>query len=169
MACVIPSQSVPGSCDGLNQNGQPFGEKVKSVISYADDVFVWVYLDQIDRVIRYESFVVGYDENGEPGTLDFVLEEGVLDNMHEVPVFWEMLQEQQLRAGHAPVRGYQFTVDGRLVTPTPLRYFYQELHPEQLQAVHRYFAAQEEALKVERRSRWTRMLRALGYDVIPSL
>ncbi len=153
----------------MNQNGRPFGEKVKNVISYADDVFVWVYLDQVDRVIRYESFVVGYDEKGDPGTLDFVLEEGVLDNMHEVPVFWEMLLAQQSRVGNAPVGAYQFTVDGRLITPTPLRFFYSELLPDQMEAIHRYFEDQEELLKAERRPRWTRMLRALGYDVIPSL
>jgi len=35
--------------------------------------------------------------------------------------------------------------------------------------VHAYFADQEAYLKEKRRSRWVRMLRALGYDVIESL
>ena len=156
---------------GSNRSGEPSGEKVRDVISYEDDVYVWVYLDQVDRVIRYEAFVVGYDDRGEPTTLDFVLEEGVLDNMHEVPLFWRILQEQQVRSGSRQSHPghYTFTVDGRLVTPTPLKYFYSTLAPSELEEIHAYFAAQEELLKAERRPRWTRMLRALGYDVIPSL
>jgi len=154
----------------LKHSNGPFGEKVKEVISYQDDVFVWVYLDQVDRVIRYETFVVGYDDAGERSTLDFVLEEGVLDNMHEVPVFWSLLQEYNEQAyNHSSLGSYSFTVDGRLVTPAPLKYFYSSLAPHQLAEVHEYFAAQEAHLKEERCPRWTRMLRALGYDVIPSL
>jgi len=38
----------------LIRDGKHEGEMVKQVVSYRDDVFVWVYLDQIDRVIRYE-------------------------------------------------------------------------------------------------------------------
>lgn len=156
----------------MSPNGEPFGETVQEVVSYADDVHVWVYLDQVDRVIRYEAYVVGYDEKGEQTTLDFVLEEGVLDNMHEVPLFNELLREYHERAPVAPARlgtGYRFTTDGRLVSEETLRYFYCSLTPRQVEAVHRYFALQEAALKESRQKRWTRMLRALGYDVIASL
>lgn len=154
----------------LSRDGREFGETVKQVVSYRDDVFVWVYLDQVDKVIRYEAYVVGYDDRGEPTTLDFVLEEGVLDNVHEVPLFWELLQQFAERSAHLhPPHGYSFTVDGRLVTAPPLLYFYQTLSEEQLQRVHDYFAEQEAYLKETRRFRWMRMLRALGYDVIESL
>jgi|SRR5690606_20658359 len=156
---------------GWNRNEESSNGRVKDVISYEDDVYVWVYLDQIDRVIRYEAFVIGYDDRGEPTTLEFVIEEGVLDNMHEVPLFCRMLQEQQVRHGYQAIhQGAQtFTADGRLVASTPLKYFYADLTPEELEEVHAYFAARERELKVERCSRWTRMLRALGYDVLPSL
>lgn len=154
----------------MNGSGETFGETIKEVISYQDDVFVWVYLDQADKVIRYETYVVGYDAHGEPGTLDFVLEEGVLDNVHEVPVFWELLQEQtQGNSAALHASSYTFTADGRLVTAPSLLAFYRSLTKEQLERVHAYFADQEALLKESRRSRWTRMLKALGYDVIPSL
>lgn len=154
----------------MSRNGDTFGETIREVISYQDDVFVWVYLDQIDKVIRYEAYVVGYDSHGELTTLDFVLEEGVLDNVHEVPIFWKLLQGQQQHAASAVhASPYTFTVDGRLVTAPSLMSFYRSLTKEQLNEIHRYFADQEAMLKESRRSRWTRMLRALGYDVIPSL
>ena len=154
----------------MSKSGESRPEKVKEVVSYQDDVFVWVYLDQVDRVVRYETYVIGYDHKGEPTTLDFVLEEGVLDNMHEVPLFWELLQEYdpaEFVGGTG--KSYTFTADGKLVAAPPLKYFYCALTEEQLQRVHAYFAEQEERLKQERRPRWTRKLRALGYDVIPSL
>src|SRR5690606_21370416 len=136
------------------RDGETYGE-VKQVVSYRDDVFVWVYLDQVDKVIRYEAYVVGYDDRGEPATLDFVLEEGVLDNVHEVPLFWELLKQFSAQAAHlqAP-NGYSFTVDGRLVTAPPLLYFYRSLTEEQLKRVHEYFADQEASLKKSRRFRW---------------
>lgn len=154
----------------MSRDGKEFGERVKQVVSYRDDVFVWVYLDQVDKVIRYEAYVVGYDDRGEPATLDFVLEEGVLDNVHEVPLFWELLKSfPQQPADPQTPNGYSFTVDGRLVTAPPLLYFYRSLTDEQLERVHDYFADQEAQLKEGRRFRWVRMLRALGYDVIESL
>ena len=77
---------------------------VKQVVSYRDDVFVWVYLDQVDRVVRYEAYVIGYDDRGQPSTLDFVIEEGVLDNAHEVPLICELLREvqEECRFGSPP-------------------------------------------------------------------
>lgn len=154
----------------MSRENEAFGEKVKEVVSYEDDVFVWVYLDQVDRVIRYEAFVVGYDRFGERTTLDFVLEEGVLDNAHEIPMLWDLLKEYYAHPTYSHQSGgYTFTVDGRLVTAPSLQYFYRWLSPEDLQRVHAYFAEQEDQLKSSRRSRWIRMLKALGYDVIPSL
>jgi len=154
----------------LSRDGEAFSETVKPVVSYRDDVFVWVYLDQVDKVIRYEAYVIGYDDRGEPSTLDFVLEEGVLDNVHEVPLFWELLERYKEREAYShPLSGYSFTADGRLITTPTLFHFYRSLSAEDLQRVHEYFADQEAKLKETRRSRWMRMLRALGYDVIESL
>jgi len=154
----------------LSRDGEAFGETVKQVVSYRDDVFVWVYLDQVDKVIRYEAYVIGYDDRGEPSTLDFVLEEGVLDNVHEVPLFWDLLERYKERESlsHGP-GGYSFTADGRLITAPSLFHFYRSLSASELKTVHEYFADQEAQLKESRRSRWVRMLRALGYDVIESL
>lgn len=141
---------------------------VKQVISFEEDVHVWVYFDQVDRVIRYEAFVVGYDDAGEPTTLEFVLEEGVLDNAHEVPLFAELLQQCE-EAPYSTRMQLRITADGRLVATPAVLNFYPSLTPQQLHQVHSYFAEQESSLKVARRARWTNMLLALGYDVIPSL
>lgn len=149
--------------------GDTFGETVREVVSYKDDVFVWVYLDQVDKVVRYEAYVVGYDTRGRVGTLDFVLEEGVLDNAHEVPVFWELFKQRPEPTRTQTPSSYTFTVDGRLVTAPSLMGFYSSLKDHELEKVHQYFTDQETVLKENRRTRWTRMLRALGYDVIASL
>jgi hypothetical protein len=141
--------------------------QVKQVVSYADDVYVWVYLDYVDRVLRYEAFVVGYDDFGRKSTLEFVLEEGVLDNIHEVPLIRELMRA--VDADSAWVSSFRFTSEGRLITSPPLLQFYACLNNDQRDALHAYFAEREREIKKERRPRWTRMLRALGYDVIPSL
>ena len=155
----------------MARESETFGEAVRQVISYQDDVYVWVYLDQADRVIRFEAYVVGYDESGDQTTLDFVIEEGVLDNMHEVPLFWDLMQSFRAESSvatmtHGP---YTFSVEGRLISPAPMRDFYRWLDPSDLQMVHGYFSERERELKADRRARWTRALKALGYDVIPSL
>lgn len=139
-------------------------KQVKQVVSYADDVHVWVYLDSIDRVLRYEAFVIGYNDCGEPETLRFVIEEGVLDTLPELPFFAELCQslEQKCAWGSS----YQFTVDGRLVSIPPFLHFYTALDSEQIETIHQYFHERERKLKRSRQRRWTRMLRALGYDVI---
>ena len=86
---------------------------VKPVASYADDVHVWVYFDQVDRVIRYEAYVIGYDDAGQPTTLEFVIEEGVLDNAHEVPLFAELMRQAESRsAGRTQLR---LNTNGQLV------------------------------------------------------
>lgn len=150
--------------------------KVRPTIAYEEDVHVWVYLDQVDRVVRYEAYVIGYDEAGEPSTLEFVLEEGVLDNMHEVPLFQRLLQTYREAFGRgrgAAVErpfGLQWSfLEGTAVSTAPLVHFYKHLDEEDLLEVHSYFYRCEQHLKEERRKRWSRMLSALGYDVIPSL
>lgn len=141
--------------------------QVKQVVSYADDVYVWVYLDYVDRVLRYEAFVVGYDDRGEQSTLQFVLEEGVLDNLHEIPLIEEMMRATD--TGNSWVSTFRFSPDGQLITSPPLLHFYASLTPAQRDALHAYFGDREQVIKKERQHRWTRMLKALGYDVLPAL
>lgn len=142
-------------------------KQVKQVISYTDDVYVWVYLDYLDRVLRYEAFVIGYDKSGEQSTLEFVLEEGVLDNLHEIPLFVDLLQTADSTG--AWVSAFRFTSEGHLITSPPLLHLYSSLSASDLDRTHRYFSEREEELKRSRQQRWTRMLKALGYDVIVSL
>lgn len=108
-----------------------------NVVAYNDDIFAWAYLDQDDALIRYEAYVVGYSEWGEPTTLQFVFEEGAfdLDHMSVVEDVWRSAAGRPLTA-------------------------------EQWGLLHSAFAAEEESLKRSRRVVWTRRLRALGYDVI---
>ena len=147
-------------------------EKVKAVVSYEDDVFAWVYLDQTDRVIRYEAYIVDYDDNGEKSTLKFVLEEGVLDNMHEVPIFAQLLTEYYALhpLAKAPLLySYRFTHDGHLVSTSPLLFFYSSLSADKMAAINSYFSAQEERLKREKKGHWLHILHALGFDVVEDL
>jgi hypothetical protein len=147
-------------------------ESPQEVISYDDDVYVWVYLDQVDRVLRYEAYVIDYDDHGRPSTLKMVVEEGVLDNIHEVELFRTLLQQYCARYEFARVplrQAFGFTADGQLVSAPSLMHFYSSLSAAELADVHRYFLAQEAALKRDKKARWIRMLRALGYDVISSL
>lgn len=109
----------------------------KSVVAYEDDIFAWAYLDQEDGLIRYEAFVVGYSEWGEPTTLEFVFEEGAF-TLQDFPVVHDIW--------------HQTGGDG--------------LSDRQWQTLHDVFAAEEARLKRTNRSRWTQRLRALGYDVI---
>ncbi len=113
--------------------------QIKEVVSYEDDIFAWAYLDQGDGLIRYEAYVVGYNERGEPTTLEFVFEEGAfrLDDFPMVRDIW--LQAQDGRLGSA-----------------------------EWDTLHRIFEEQEQELKRTNRLRWTHRLRALGYDVIGS-
>lgn len=140
---------------------------VKRVASYAEDVHVWVYLDQVDRVIRYEAYVIGYNNDGEPTTLEFVLEEGVLDNAHEVPLFADLVQQAEHHtSGRTQLR---FNASGQLVATPAVLDFYPSLTATQLGLVHTYFHECETQLKTERRQRWMGALRALGFDVLPRL
>ena len=147
-------------------------EYPKPVVSFEDDVFVWVYLDQIDRVLRYEAFVIDYDHHGRPSTLKFVIEEGVLDNAHEVPLINEFIKAYERDCFLSRIASMPSCVHphGRtLISTPPLRFLYNYLAPEQIERLHEYFAAQENRLKRDKKSRWMRSLRALGFDVVPNL
>lgn len=141
-------------------------QDIREVIAYEDDVYVWVFLDQIDRVLRYEAYVIDYDDGGEPTTLRFVIEEGVLDNLTEVEFLWAMLREHICTRVPACVTAPDIPTSLEEIFSYNLHDFYTSLTPAQLARIHDYFAVQEAALKKRKKARWVRALRALGYDVI---
>ncbi|OUN00246.1 MAG: hypothetical protein BAA04_12565 [Firmicutes bacterium ZCTH02-B6] len=114
--------------------------QTRDVVSYEDDVFAWMYLDQLDGLVRYEAYVIGYDDAGRPTTLAFVLEEGAfpIDHFPLVHALWNASRPGRLSA-------------------------------EDWRALHAFFEEQEKELKRARRHNWIHRLRALGYDVINAL
>jgi hypothetical protein len=142
---------------------------VREVIAYENDVFAWVFLDQIDRVLRYEAYVIDYDDQGNPSTLRFIIEEGVLDNLPEVEFLWAMLQVYSCTHVFAQIAELEATMFYDEEPPRSLLYFYNSLSASQLAQIHRYFTMQEVALKRRKKAQWVRSLRALGYDVIDNL
>lgn len=123
----------------MRERSVTFPAQIKEVVSYEDDVFAWTYLDQCDGLIRYEAYVVGYDDFGRPTTLEFVFEEGAfrLEDFPEVHEIW-------------------------------LQSCTEPLTDEDWQSLHRLFETHEREMKRVNRLRWTHRLRALGYDVITS-
>lgn len=175
------------------------------VVSYEEDVHAWMYLDQVDGVLRYEAYVIGYDETGSPTTLEFVIEEGVLD-LHRFPQIFPFLPRALRRrlagsadgegdaggqspetarkgtpaAGASPAsaEGVGGSAGSRSVAaPEPWNPAWLKNHapspwdlaPWQWEGLHAFCEQQERRLKQECRLRWTRRLKALGYDVIRSL
>jgi len=112
----------------------------RDVVSYEDDVFAWMYLDQIDGLVRYEAYVIGYDDAGRPTTLEFVFEEGAFP-IDRFPLVHQLWLDR---------------LPGRFTA-------------EDWDVLHRFFEEQEKELKRARRQHWTHRLRALGYDVINAL
>lgn len=153
------------------------------VIAFKEDVKAWVYFDQVDQVLRYEAYVIGYDEGGEPTTLSFVFEEGVLrPDILDVPDdISELLSDMGDQSGDDEEEIDEIDVadiadlwlTGNVVLRkeairSPSRNMYLRSLPAEVGRLHRFFAQQESLLKKRNRKVWCRKLRALGYDVIPS-
>jgi len=140
------------------------------VVAYDEDVYAWVYLDQVEQVLRYEAYVIGYDESGRKGTLEFILEDGLVEG-----VDMEELEDIVM-----PDHGESDTDDACELLRTldfyrPIAYLSPKCNPyirygrDRISKLHRFFAEQEAELKSVNRARWMRKLDALGYDVINSL
>lgn len=149
--------------------------QTREVISYEDDVFAWVYLDQVDQLLRYEAYVIGYDDAGRPATLAFVLEEGLVDEaaypeLHRLlaQVSWQHPLGAELGIDLPHANGHQLSEPGGDVLPS-LAEIYRRLDRQGLERLHAFFAHWEARLKQRHRARWIRRLRALGYDILPSL
>lgn len=125
----------------------------KPVVAYKEDIDVWIYFDQLSGVLRYEIFCVAYDNSGQPTTLDFVVEEGVLDS-REAP---------DLHVGCQPT-GYCPLVqlsDYVLILPDVVT----EITPVPDHLLQNY----EKKLKQRAKPRIQKKLRALGYDILNSV
>lgn len=162
---------------------------IRPVVSYEDDVHTWMYFDQGDGVLRYEAFVIGYDERGEPSTLEFVVEEGMFD-LGAFPAIASLLTRRGSKPAKREAPPAQSEGNATASSaetdrrPGPWQWVAGDWDPTavrsgvhtpwdlttwQWQRLHRFCEEQEERLKQECRRRWTRRLKALGYDVIPSL
>lgn len=149
--------------------------QTQEVVSYADDVHAWMYLDQVDGVLRYEAFVIGYDDHGRPTTLELVFEEGVFE-LSEFPQLASLLPKHWLKKKAERQKKQEDTREwarsllegaaGRIRSAEQTPW---DLTSQQWQRLHAFCEQQEARLKRECRFRWIRRLRALGYDVIPSL
>ncbi len=141
----------------------------RQVVAYREDVWAWVYFDQIDQVLRYEAYVVGYDDSGSPQTLEVLLEEGLV-SLSE----WSLEELSQLLPWEANLPSHRFPLWPHISVSKTSLYLkhlsniYQTLESEQLVRLHRCFAQIESGLKKRHQSRWKQRLRALGYDVIES-
>lgn len=149
--------------------------QTQEVVSYADDVHAWMYLDQVDGVLRYEAYVIGYDDRGRPTTLELVFEEGVFE-LDQFPQLASLLPQHRRKNTKAErprprdsrewARSLLEDVSGRIRSSDQTPW---DLTSQQWQRLHAFCEEQEARLKRECRFRWIRRLRALGYDVIQSL
>jgi hypothetical protein len=137
----------------------------KPVISFEDDVHIWAYLDHQAGLLRYEAYVVGYNEKGDQSTLEFVLKEGIIGTIQEIGFLKDLYQEKKNgRLFETPV----FSQNGRCLTME--RYsLYSILTQEQISSLHGYFDRIESDLKKEMQTFLILTLKHLGYDVIDRL
>ena len=126
---------------------------VKPVIAYNEDIDVWIYYDQLDHICRYEIFYVAYDNSGNPTTLDFVIEEGVLD-LRELP---QIIMEEDLLP--TPKSPWVQVFDHFLLL--------SDYVSTDIRIPHHLFAQSEQSLKQVSKSRIIKKLILLGYDVLP--
>ncbi|NLK07685.1 MAG: hypothetical protein GX316_03170 [Firmicutes bacterium] len=140
--------------------------QVAEVIAYREDLYVWVYYDQTDDLLRYEAYVVGYDRRGEPSTLAFVVDEGILPWR---TALGQHFTAQNLRSKGAKQSLWAIPRHTTEVLAKPALNVYLKLEGSEVDQLHDLFAEEELRLKRKKRAAWTRRLRALGYDVIPSV
>lgn len=124
---------------------------VKPVVAFVEDIDVWIYYDQQDRVWRYEIFTVGYNDFGEQTTLEFVIEEGLL-NQEEFPELC-----------------YELPMLGDFSTPWITMEDHFLLLKDQYQPVEQpiqKIISAERHLKRQAKQRILKKLQYLGFDVI---
>jgi len=139
--------------------------QMREVVAYKEDLHVWVYYDQTDDLLRYEAYVIDYDDDGNPSTLAFVVDDGILP--------WDCalgdyLTKRRLRSQGAKQSLWDIPRHTRATLSTPEFNLYLQLGKEERGRLHHLFACEELRLKAVHRSTWQKRLRALGYDVIAS-
>lgn len=150
--------------DALSR-GIVYYRQMKEVVAYSEDLHVWVYYDQTDDILRYEAYVIDYDDAGNPSTLAFVIDDGILP--WESPL-GSYLTANRLRSKGAKQSLWDIPHRTRTTLSTPKLNLYLRLPKKEIQTLHRLFAKEETRLKAKNRLVWRRRLEALGYDVILS-
>jgi hypothetical protein len=150
--------------DALNR-GIVYYRQMKEVIAYSEDLHVWVYYDQTDDILRYEAYVIDYDDGGNPSTLAFVIDDGILP--WESPL-GSFLTKNRLRSPGAKQSLWAIPRHTKSTLATPELNLYLTMSKEVIHTVHTLFAKEESRLKAKNRSTWLKRLKALGYDVISS-
>lgn len=152
----------------------------KEVVAYNEDVWTWVYFDQIDQVLRYEAYIIDYQESGEPGSLRLVLEEGLITdlesfNLQSSVIARYLLKEQtEQPEGKKLSKQRQFPIWPHIeIDKTSLYFaqasnFYRCLTPKEISLLHEEFHRIEKELKQRNKKRWKKRLRLLGFDVMDS-
>ena len=151
------------------KNGQSRGavhyRQMQEVIAYGEDLHVWIYYDQTDDILRY-AYIIGYDGKGEPSTLAFVIDDGILS---WATALGRHFTSQNLRSPGAKQSLWSIPRHTKATLATPTLNLYLQLSPEEIDSLHELFAAEELRLKSKNRAAWMGRLRALGYDVIASI
>lgn len=146
-------------------NGVVYHRQMREVIAYKEDLHVWIYYDQSDDILRYEAYVVDYDDKGEPTTLAFVVDDGILPWSGPIANFFAT---HNLRSQAPRDSLWAIPRHTRATLLMPKANLYLQMSEEQTATLHSLFAREEAKLKARYRSVWTKRLQALGYDVIPS-
>jgi len=168
---VVYSKQVTTGGVSMSAGGSGFGQGVvtfkqmRDVVAYKEDVHVWVYYDQTDDILRYEAYVIDYDDDGKPSTLAFVVDDGILP--------WncalgDYLTKKRLRSAGAKQSLWDIPRHTKATLSKPEYNLYLQLDEKEKSKLHHLFAREEVRLKAKYRSAWQKRLRALGYDVIPS-
>ncbi|NMB45740.1 MAG: hypothetical protein GX998_04940 [Firmicutes bacterium] len=150
--------------DALSR-GIVYYRQTKEVVAYSEDLHVWVYYDQTDDILRYEAYVIDYDDAGSPSTLAFVIDDGILSWASPLGQY---LTKKSVRSPGAKQSLWAIPRHTRSTLAAPELNLYLQLSEKEIHAIHRLFASEESRLKAKHRSTWVRRLQALGYDVIPS-
>jgi len=115
-------------------------------------IIYFYHSHQLDQIYRYEIYCVGYDDLGEPTTLEFVIEEGILDTR----MFPKLGVGEPLKHPRRPLlplnNGVYVLIQDKITRALPTL-------GGQLQKY-------ESRLKVIWKKRIVQKLRALGYEVL---
>ncbi len=130
-------------------------EILKPVIAFREDIDTWIYFDQSFRVFRYEIYCIGYNPSGSPGTLEFVIEEGILPEASFPEVSAYQRPAEQILPGLLQWKEYMGFLPQHNVN----------YHPLCSSKLHKM----ERRLKRTSRSRIMEKLRRLGYEVIAAV